>query len=267
MKSTNHYLTKLALAVLLICFLLGLQLQLNAQSITVYQYRQVPPDKMEEFIKRETTYWSKVAEAAIAKGNLEFWGLFQKVGGFDMPNSSNILFINTFKDIDATQGTWDASAVFPDVPMDQMETFSMGKVMHSLYLRPESFIRASTAVPEDDFKYVTMVYHDTSFPDSLIALENKHWGPFIKAAMDGGKTTQKAWGNATILSPSGPNMKATTVSFDIYPSLKEALNTTLAEDIVFPWEGLAEIGAIETGQRTSYIYRRVMVVTPPEEGE
>ena len=267
MRFTNHCLTKLAFAGLFICFLLGFQLQLNAQSITVYQYRQVPSDKMEEFIKRETTYWSKVAEAAIAKGNMEFWGLFQKVGGFDMPNSSNILFINTFKDIDALEGTFNPAEVFPDTPMEEMETYSMGKVMHQIFLRREAWEEAANAVPENDYKFISMVYHNSSSPGDLIALENKHWAPFIKASMDAGKTTQKAWGNATILSPSGPNMKANTISFDIYSSLKEALNPTWAEDAVFPEEGLAEIGELETDQRTSYVYRRIMVVNPPAEGE
>ena len=52
---------------------------------------------MEEFIERETTYWSKEAENAIAKENLEFWGLFQKVGSFDLLNSSDVLSINRLK--------------------------------------------------------------------------------------------------------------------------------------------------------------------------
>ena len=38
--------------------------------ITVYQYRQVQPDKVDEFVKRETTYWSEVAKKAVTKGNL-----------------------------------------------------------------------------------------------------------------------------------------------------------------------------------------------------
>lgn len=258
MKNCN--LTKLVNAVLIIVFLLGFQVKPFAQSITVYQYRQVPQDKMDEFIERETKYWSKVAENAIAKGNLEFWGLFQKVGGFDMPNSSNVLFINTFKDIDALDGIWDASTVFPDVPMNQMETFSMSKVMHSFFVRAESFVLKEGADPEKDFNYIVMVYHNASSSSDLIALEKKYWEPFIKTSMDEGKTTQVAWGNATILSPSGPTIKANTVSYDLYPSLKEALNTTWDDNIVFPQEGLAEITKLETDQRTQSIYRIIKVV-------
>ena len=64
---------------LLFAFLLPLQ-GLHAQ-ISVYQYRHVPHNKVEEFIKRETTYWSGVAQKAVdAKKNM-FWGFFVKFGG------------------------------------------------------------------------------------------------------------------------------------------------------------------------------------------
>src|SRR6478609_6041117 len=81
-----------------ICLLLSLTLV--AQYITTYQYRQVSPDKTGEFVKRETTYWSKVARKAIDKGTLTFWALLEKVDGSDMPNSPNFLFINTYTNVD-----------------------------------------------------------------------------------------------------------------------------------------------------------------------
>ena len=270
MKTTIHYVKKFIKALLLFVFLFSFKM--NAQDdenkgISVYQYRQVQQDQMEEFIARETKYWSKVAESAIAKGNLTFWGLFEKVGGFDMPNSPNILFINTFKDIDnANMGEiWNPSAVWPNVPMDQMETSSMSKVNHMLFVKPEGWVKASNAVPENDYKFIKMIYHNASNPGNLIALEDKHWGPFIQSAMDSGKNKQKAWGNSRILSPSGPEMKANTISVDIYSSLKEALDPTWDENTVFPTEGLTEIMALETNQRISFVYRIVKVVTAPQQ--
>ncbi len=269
MKTTINYAEKFVKVILIFVFLFSFKL--NAQDdgenkgISIYQYRQVPPDQVEEFISRETKYWSKVAEKAIAEGNLMFWGLFQKVGGFDVPNSPNILFINTFKDIDAMAGIWDPSEVWPDVPMDQMETFSMGKVTHSLFVKPEVWIKASNAIPENDFKFVKINYHNASNPSVLIGLEDKYWTPFIQSSMDSGKTKQKAWGNAIILSPSSPNMKANTISFDIYSSLKEALDPTWDQNTVFPQEGLTEINELEIDQRISFVYRIVKVVSPPEQ--
>ena len=96
MNSTKQNLVKTVKGLLLMAFFVGLNQQSIAQEITSYQFLQVPQDKMLEFIKRETTYWSKVAEAGVAKGNLTFWGLFVKMGGFDMQNTPNVLFINSF---------------------------------------------------------------------------------------------------------------------------------------------------------------------------
>lgn len=265
MKTTIHYTEKFVKAILVFVFLFSFKM--NAQDdgdtgISVHQYRQVSPDQMEEFISRETKYWSKVAENATTKGNLTFWALLQKVGGFDEPNAPNILFINTYKDIDAISGTWDPAAVWPNVPIEQMETYSMSKLMHTLFLKPAVHVQAKNAVPDKDYNFVKMIYHNASNPGNLIALENKYWTPFIQSSMDSGKTKQKAWGNAIILSPSGPDMKANTISYDIYDSLKEALNPTWDQTTVFPSDGLTEINELEMDQRTSFVYRIVKVVTP-----
>ena len=82
--------------------ILGMSQVAQDRSITSYQYRRVPQDKIAEFVKRETTYWSKVAEKAAANKTMTFWALLEKVGGYDLPNSSNFLFINTFPNIDST---------------------------------------------------------------------------------------------------------------------------------------------------------------------
>lgn len=268
MKTTIQYTERFVKTILILVFLFSFKM--NAQDdrdtgISVHQYRQVPPDQMEEFIERETKYWSKVAENAVAKGNLTFWALLQKVGGFDEPNSSNILFINTYNDIDAMAGIWDPTTVWPNVPMEQMETYSMGKLMHTVFIKPAVHVEAKNAVPENDYNFVKMIYHNASNPGNLIELEDKYWTPFIQSAMDSGKTKQKAWGNGMILSPSNPKMKANTISYDIYDSLKEALYPTWDENTVFPTDGLTEINELEMDQRTSYVYRIIKVVTPPEE--
>ena len=100
MRTENLSISKMTSIILLFTFFTGLQLKSKAQddrSITVYQYRRVPADKIDEFVKRETTYWSKVAEKATKDKTMTFWALLEKVDGYDMPNSSNFLFINTFQ--------------------------------------------------------------------------------------------------------------------------------------------------------------------------
>ena len=254
---TNHF--KMFIATIVVASIFGIQ-NVFAQDISVYQYRKVDNDKVDEFIKRETEYWSKVAQKAVDDGKLKFWALFQKVGGYDLDNTSNFLFINTFADIDATDGIWDASAVFPDTPMEEIETYSMSRNTSLLFVRAHHFEMAEGANPQNDFKYVSMIYHDAPSPNELVELEKEHWAPFIKAAMDNGQTTQKGWGNSVILSPSGPDMKYNTISYDLYPSLKETLSPTMSDDIQFPQYGLTLINELERTRRSSVIYKIVKII-------
>ena len=229
--------------------------------ITMYMYRRVPADKREEFIKRETTYWSEVARKALSKGNITFWALLEKVGGYDLENSSNFLFINTYKNIDATGEIWSSAAeAFPNVAMDKMETNSISTTTSIFYLRASNWVQAADAVPDKDFKYISMVYHNSSNPGQLIDLEKKHWEPFIKSAMDKKLTAQRGWGNARVLSPSGENIRFNTVSYDLYPTLKDALVQTMDPKAVFPEAGLEEINKLEVNRRGGVVYRIVKVV-------
>lgn len=229
--------------------------------ITLYMYRRVPADKRDEFIKRETTYWSEVARKALSKGNITFWALLEKVGGYDMENSSNFLFVNTYRNIDAIGEVWNsAAAAFPNVPMEKMETNSISTTTSMFFLRSEGWQEAAGVVPDKDFKYISMVYHNSSSPAALIELENKHWGPFIKSAMDKKQTTMRGWGNARVLSPSGENIRFNTVSYDLFPSLKEALMPTWDPKTVFPEAGLEEINKLEINRRGGVVYQIIKVV-------
>jgi hypothetical protein len=228
--------------------------------ITVYMYRKVPDDKRDEFIKRETTYWAEMIRKEIPKGNITFWALLEKVGGYDMENSSNFLFVNTFKDIDALNDIWgNITTAFPNMTMDKMETGSMSTTTSVLFLRNAGWQEAAGVVADKDFRFINMIYHNSSDPYAFVELENKHWGPFIKNVMDKNQTGQRGWGNSVVLSPHSNNMNFNSVSIDVYPTLKEALMPTWDPKIVVP-EGLAEIGKMETAPRSQVIYRIVKVV-------
>ncbi len=235
--------------------------QLQSQEISVFQFRHVPDDKVSEFIYRETNYWAKVAEKAIEKGNLQTWALMQKVGGYDIPNSSNFLFINTMKDINANMGDmWDPSALFPDVPEDQISTWDMGTVTTQAFVRTNPMIMATSANPAEDFNYIKINFWKSSAPADFVSIEQEHWAPFIKAEMEKSGVSQVAWGNAVIINPRGPNVPANSMSFDVYPTLGDLLTPTWSEGAVFPTEGLDLLSEI-TESRTEVIYRIVKVVT------
>ncbi|MDO6430886.1 hypothetical protein Q4E93_09815 [Flavitalea sp. BT771] len=234
------------------------------RAITVYQYRHVPGDKTEEFIKRETTYWSKVAEKAAKDKTMTFWALLEKVGGYDLPNSSNYLFINTFPDIDKAPSVFSDVETVAGVKMADMETFSMSTVTSEFYLHDENWAQDAKAAPEKDFNYVVMNYHNTNYADSLIKLEKVYWQPFIQKAMDNDQTPQTAWGNAVVLAPLGDDIKFTTVSYDLYKTLQDALMPHWDPKTVFPVKGLGIINKTEVSRRGIAVYKVIKVVTAPD---
>jgi hypothetical protein len=233
----------------------------TSRAITTYQYRQVPENKIAEFIRRETTYFSEVAKKATEKGNLQFWALLQKVGGQDGGNSPNFLFINTYNDIDAVGEVWgSAAALFPKVPAAQMETNSMSKVIGTYFLSAQAWEQSAKAEPKD-YKFIKFNYMTSSNPAGSIGLEKKHWQPFIKKVMDNGQTPQVAWGNAILLSPVGEDVKFNLVAYDIFPNLKEALNPNWDEKTEFPVDGLTEIGKLEVKPRSGEVYQIIKTVS------
>jgi len=246
------------LVLLFVSFLGNVQAQ-----VTVYQYRHVPNENIAEFIFRETNYWSKIAQKAVDSKKMSFWALLEKVGGYELPNTSNYLFINTFSNIDSAMnsGMWNPATVFPGVPMSQIETNSLSTTTSQFFLHSEGWAQKENANPEQDFRYVLMIYHNTNFQDSLINMENMYWAPFIKTAMDKNQTPQTGWGNARVLAPSGDNIKFNTVSYDLYRTLQDALMPNWASGVQFPNDGLSKINAIELNRRGVAIYRILKVVS------
>lgn len=229
------------------------------EPITVYQYRRSEPGKLNEIIERETKYWSKVAQKGIDDGRLLFWAMLVKVGGIDRENSPDILMVDTYADIDNVAGIWDPSTIFPDVPMEDMETSSSYTPTDVIFVLNQSWRQKEGVNPSEDFKYITMFYHNANAPAALIAAEEEEWAPFIKSAMDNGKVKQTGWGNAIILSPTGDEIKYNTISYDLFPSLKEALNRTWAEDIEFPV--LTKVSETDPNRRSTVVYQIVQVLS------
>jgi hypothetical protein len=254
---------------LALSFILSFHTSLSAQEnrdISVWQYRRVPDNKRDEFIKRETTYWAKVAESAAKQKKMTFWALLEKVGGYDLPNSSNFLFINTFPNIDDVGDVFTTSKAesVAGVKMAAMETGSMSTVTSEFFLHSQNWAQHEKAVPAKDFNYIVMNYQNTDYPDSMINLEKMYWQPFIQKAMNANQTPQKAWGNATVLAPAGDNIKFTTVSYDLFATLHDALYPNWASNMVFPTSGLELIGKIAMNRRGISVYRIVKVVQSPQ---
>lgn len=235
-----------------------------AQPVTALQYRHVPQENIQEFIERETTYWQKVAQKAIDEGKLGFWGLFQKVSVYDAPNTSNFVFVNTIPNLDA-EGTWNPSAVFPDVPMEDMETMSLSTVTSQIYISPEHWVDGENATPEQDYNYIVFNYFDPEDPEAWIEMEATTFKPWITEAMKSEGTSQNAWGNAYILAPLGGGMNATTMSMDMFPSLHSALRPKVDTEAELDVDAVsAQWEQLKTPHH-KVIYRIIAVATADED--
>jgi hypothetical protein len=190
--------------------------------------------------------------------------LLEKVGGYDMQNNSNFLFVNTFPDIDNTGEIWNYIEAVAGVKMEAMETNSMSTVTSTFFVHDENWAQHNKVDPDKDFRYIKMVYHNTNYPDSFINLEKKHWQPFIQKAMNNNQTRQVGWGNARILAPMGDNIKFTTVSYDLYKKLGDALMDVWDPKTVFPEKGLGMLQKIALHRPGISVYRIVKVVSTPE---
>ena len=237
-----------------------------AQEITVHQYRRVAPENMQEYLKRETTYWQKLAESEVKKDNLTFWAILQKVGGLDQQNGSNILIINSFKNMDTANEIWgNLQALFPDTKMEDMDTWNLAENRATIYVRSlGNDITVPNVNPENDFKYVYIIYHNPVNTNKFLDFEATKWKSLAEKAMADGMTTMKGWGNAVVVSPESSKFPYKTQSYDLFASLTDALGPTFKEGFTWPDDFMTDIEGNEAGPRHKNLYRIIAVQSSGE---
>ena len=106
--------------ILFLAIVLALAVPAKAQE-TVYiymQYRQVDASQSAEFVRREIEYWSKVAKAAIDKGDMYGWALGKRM---DQGGNHNYVFANVFTSTDAFDNNIWTSDVLDALPVSMEE--------------------------------------------------------------------------------------------------------------------------------------------------
>lgn len=241
---------------------------LASQEVTTHEYRFVSPENMEEYLKRETTYYSKLAENEIKKGNLTYWAILQKVGGDNLQETPNILTINSYNNMDESVALWNnVEALFPKVKPEDIHTDDLCKRTDIIYLRKINWVEVENADPDRDFRYVHLIYHNTTNVGQHFEFENNTWAPLAKKAMDQKITTMKGWGNSIVVSPVSNRFPYSSASYDFYSNLQDALSETFSDNMEFPEGFFDDLNANYAGPRNSHLYRILKVVRLPEEIE
>ena len=223
------YFTRLIL--LCTILLLGISIGLQSQVIAL-QYRHVPPEHEEEFLHREINYWSKVAEKAIADGRMLNWELWQRVGGWDIDeDASNYVFVNVFEkatDMDNLNEIWSSvPELFPNSRMSDMETNSLSTVKSSLIMYGHGTLGRTG-------NYAVVNYSMTKDVSKFLEFETQSWQPFLKNAMDMGKTNFVGWSVLTLGFPRGSAVPFNTISVDQYDKMSDAITPFIDDSLTAP---------------------------------
>jgi|GEM_PF-2016149 len=252
------------LCLFLLAGLLGLPLA-TAQVVGSQLYRRVAPENLEEYLKRETTYWKPWAENEVKKGNLTFWAVLLRIDGANRDTEPNILIINNFKDVDKGANWGGIAEMFPNVKMEDIQTQTLCTDTDQIFVRgiPGNSIRKENASPEVDYNYIRLIYHNVNDLAKHLAFEADSWKPLVVKAMQDGKTTMTGWGNGTIILPESEDFNYQSFSYDLFPSAQAALGPGFSEDFTFPEGFWAPIDGNYAGPRNGHLYRIVATATAP----
>jgi len=188
--------------------------------IAYLQYRHVPAENESKFVERETKQWSKVAKAAIAKGQMTSWSLWKKVGVLSNKDESpNYVFVNSYANIEQLDGNpWgDNMSALGDVKPEEIETNSLSSVTFDYYVQSEAFVAG-------DYKYALVNYAKPKDRGAFIQENIDLWKPFHEANIkNGGGMTY--WGMSSVIYPGGNQDRFSVFTVDGFNKLSDVMGT------------------------------------------
>lgn len=206
-----------------LCFILIAMLfatSINGQ-VSYIQFRHVPADQDAKFIERETKHWSKVAQAAIKKGQLQSWSLWRKVGVSNTDDAaSNYVFVNSYENLDKMDSdrVWeDNMDALGDVKPEEIETASFTTTTFDYYVQYEDFVPG-------EYKIALVNYGK---PNDLAAFiqENKTlWKPLHQASIENIMNKMTYWGMSSVIYPSGNQADFSVFTVDGFNKVNDALD-------------------------------------------
>ena len=236
--------------------------------VSYLQYRVVPNDKEDEFVEKETKYWSKVAKAAANQGNLAGWTLWRKIGVTKI-DAPNYVFVNSYESLDKM----DPSKVWTDENIKSMgadpakvETSSFTTVPFDYWMQLEDVIPG-------DYKYALVNYAKPANRQAFIEENKNLWKPVHEQSIKNGTNGLASWGLMSVIYPAGNQDRFSCLTWDGFNTMADALkylsysspdadgsggNSDWTE--VLSKTKMADI--LPNGFEYSIIYERVMSVGP-----
>jgi hypothetical protein len=228
--------------------------------ISVMQFRHVPSENVDEFVHRETTYWSQVAQKAVNDGKLISWSLWERIGGWKLSEkTANFVFVNTFADpeaLDNMGSIWNPMSVFPNGRFNDMETESLSETLHMIITADEATVWNN--IP---FQYARVNFAKAKDLETYLELEKSVWMPFVKTFIEKGTSTIKFWSLLSVISPGGEMMPFNAITIDGFETMGGAFGSAFPEGTTLPsFDELEKVHSKEYIQ----LYRLVKTSVPKE---
>lgn len=192
---------------------------INGQ-ISYLQYRHVPADQEAKFLERETKHWSKVAKAAVEKGQMTSWTLWKKVGVTDADDQTpNYVFVNTFENLDKMDmdKVWNSNMdVLGDVKPEDIETSSFTTVTF------DYFVQSEDQVP-GKFKFALVNYGKPTDLSAFIQENKTLWKPLHEDNVSSILYQMTYWGMSSVIYPTGNKDRFSVYTVDGFNKLNDAL--------------------------------------------
>ena len=233
--------------------------QVSYGQLAYLQYRVVSDDNVEEFIEKETKYWSKVAQEAIDQGHLSGWSLWRKISVTEA-ESPNFVFVNTYESIEKA----DPSKVWTEenlrtlgVSIENAQTDSIAPVAFDYWMQVEDVISG-------DHQFAIVNY---AMPVSVGAFieENKSlWKPLFEESIESGVGGMKAWGIMSVIFPRGSEGRFSVLTWDGFDSVADVMNYMryTAEPPDAAWDKVLSNSKMDEinpgGFKSSIVYEKVM---------
>ena len=213
----------------------------QAQEVATVRYRHVDSEDMQEYIRRETTFWKPIAEQAIKDGGMMSWSIWQKVGGFDTDDEHNILIYATFEknsDLDSGPGMGDAiGKVFPNKDFSEITVRHLFTQKAFLLYRP-IYDTLALGISKELSPVIRVNQSKTPSAaafNEYVRLESEVWAPFISSLIGTGKTKVTGWHFGIVLNPMGSDTPFDAVTVDGFASLGDAVSAkAFDDDVDFP---------------------------------
>ena len=203
--------------ILILVFAFALTLPAIAQEqVYIYmQYRQVDPSQSAEFERREIEYWSKVAKAAMDKGDMLGWVLAKRM---DQGGNHNYVFANIFEsveDFDRNIWTSDVMDALP-VSMEEASTEGMSNTVGDMIIMSEAYWF------NGGNKYWVWNYGQPENVQGFIDENKELWGPWFERHAKEGNIPTKSWELYRVLAPATSN-HATVLTIDGFDTYSDAI--------------------------------------------